>query len=68
MTLKALYYVYNLLLAAWGGFLVGALLLPQGMSVAFCAWMLGGVLACQLLKEVTGLVAQIIRQAADRMG
>jgi hypothetical protein len=65
MTLKTLYYVYNLLLASYGGFLVGALLLPQGMSVEFGFWLLTGCLVCQLLKEATYLVLRVFRRTVD---
>lgn len=65
MTLKTLYYVYNLMLASYGGFLVGALLLRQGMSVEFGFWLLTGFLVCQLLKEATYLVLRVFRPAVD---
>jgi hypothetical protein len=63
--MKHLYYVYDLLLAAYGGFITGLLLLPQGVSRSYFLLLLGGVLGVQLLKEVTTLVLRCFRPAVE---
>lgn len=60
MTLKHVFLFIDFLLVGFGGFLVGAVLLPQRHMFDFCAWLLTGFLVAQLFKEAATILLKVI--------